>query len=83
MRLKGIAVAFMFLASASAVEVGEDTQFALLVRRSLLVRDLEREQSLGVLFTSGYPSDSYAVGYMAGRVAKAREYLTLLDNATK
>ena len=83
MRLKGIAVAFAFLASASAVEVGEDTQFALLLPRSLLVRDLGHEESMTILFTSGYPADSYVAGYMAGRVAKAREYLTLLDNATK
>lgn len=62
----------------AAAPTAPNTEFALLIPRSMLVRQIEREDALSLLFAYG-SVDSYAAGYTAGRAAVLREWLALLD----
>jgi hypothetical protein len=78
MRLKGIVLALAFLATASAANDAAP-EYALLIPRSALVAEIERAEALAFLLAYGAGNDSYAAGFAAGQVYRAKAQLALLD----
>jgi hypothetical protein len=75
-----ILACFAFIASAWASPSPDAPgEYALLIPRSALVAEIERLEAMALLIAYGSGSESYAAGFAAGQIYRAKAQLSTLD----